>query len=52
MAKRQIGIAGIVALAVLGASAVLYAADLNDVVGVLPKFAIPMREVADRFQNM
>ena len=28
------------------------AADLNDVMGVLPKFAIPMREVGDRFQNM
>jgi hypothetical protein len=29
-----------------------FAADLNDVIGVLPKFAIPMREVGDRFQNM
>jgi hypothetical protein len=26
--------------------------DLKDVIGVLPKFAIPMREVGDRFQNM
>lgn len=26
--------------------------ELKDVVGVLPKFAIPMREVGDRFQNM
>ena len=26
--------------------------DVKDVVGVLPKFAIPMREVGDRFQNM
>jgi len=37
---------------VLAASAVPYAADLNDVIGVLPKLAIPMREVGDRFQNM
>ena len=28
------------------------APDLKDVIGVLPKFAIPMREVGDRFQNM
>lgn len=34
------------------ASTTLYAAELNDVIGVLPKFAIPMREVGDRFQNM
>lgn len=26
--------------------------DVKDVIGVLPKFAIPMREVGDRFQNM
>ena len=25
---------------------------VNDIQGVLPKFAIPMREVGDRFQNM
>lgn len=25
---------------------------VNDIRGVLPKFAIPMREVGDRFQNM
>ena len=25
---------------------------VNDIKGVLPKFAIPMREVGDRFQNM
>lgn len=35
----------------------LYAADdvqkqLDDIKGALPKFAIPMREVGDRFQNM
>lgn len=26
--------------------------ELKDVIGVLPKLAIPMREVGDRFQNM
>ncbi|HET7343961.1 MAG TPA: hypothetical protein VFL90_21030 [Methylomirabilota bacterium] len=26
--------------------------ELKDVINVLPKFAIPMREVGDRFQNM
>ncbi len=26
--------------------------DVKDVIAVLPKFAIPMREVGDRFQNM
>ena len=51
MLKRVIGV-GVVVGSVLASSAVLFAADLNDVVGVLPKFAIPMREVGDRFQNM
>jgi hypothetical protein len=43
---------------VLGLALQLFAADakkepeLKDVVSVLPKFAIPMREVGDRFQNM
>jgi hypothetical protein len=36
----------------LGSVVVPFAADLNDVINVLPKFAIPMREVGDRFQNM
>lgn len=52
MSKKRVGIGAVVALSVLGASAVPYAADLNDVISVLPKFAIPMREVGDRFQNM
>jgi hypothetical protein len=52
MSTRQIVIAVLVCLAVLGGTAPLDAADLNDVMGVLPKFAIPMREVGDRFQNM
>jgi hypothetical protein len=51
MLKHVIGV-GIVVVSLLASSAVLLAADLNDVVGVLPKFAIPMREVGDRFQNM
>ncbi|MCX5734943.1 MAG: hypothetical protein NTW68_11535 [candidate division NC10 bacterium] len=52
MSTRRIVIALLVSLAVVGGAAPLYAADLNDVIGVLPKFAIPMREVGDRFQNM
>ena len=38
--------------------AFLYAAEadpqkqIDDIKGVIPKFAIPMREVGDRFQNM
>jgi hypothetical protein len=42
----------IVVVALLGAGSAPFAADVNDVVNVLPKFAIPMREVGDRFQNM
>jgi hypothetical protein len=42
----------IAAVVVLGLATTLFAADLNDVISVLPKFAIPMREVGDRYQNM
>src|SRR5262250_1206713 len=42
----------IAATLVFGVAAGPLAADLNDVISVLPKFAIPMREVGDRFQNM
>ena len=42
----------ITVVAVLAAATAPFAADLNDVIGALPKFAIPMREVGDRFQNM
>jgi hypothetical protein len=47
----------IVCAAVLAMSTGLYAADdtqkqIDDIRGALPKFAIPMREVGDRFQNM
>ena len=51
MLKRVIGV-GVVVVSLLASSTVLFAAELNDVIGVLPKFAIPMREVGDRFQNM
>src|SRR5436305_3015203 len=56
---RQMARAGIVAALLsltLGASAQDGGKDLqkqiDDVRGALPKFAIPMREVGDRFQNM
>ena len=52
MSTRRMVVGLIVSLAVLGATASVYAAQLNDVIEVLPKFAIPMREVGDRFQNM
>jgi len=52
MLRRQILVFLLVSLVVGIASSTLYAAELNDVIGVLPKFAIPMREVGDRFQNM
>ncbi len=52
MSKRRMLVILLVSLAVGVVSTTLYAADLNDVIGVLPKFAIPMREVGDRFQNM
>lgn len=47
----------IVSLFVVGSTAVSFAADdmqkqLDAIKGVLPKFAIPMREVGARFQNM
>lgn len=49
---RRLAVIAVTVMALLGASTVLFAAELNDVIGVLPKFAIPMREVGDRFQNM
>ena len=52
MGTRRILVALCVSLAVVVGSTTLYAADLNDVIGALPKFAIPMREVGDRFQNI
>jgi cytochrome c556 len=52
MRKRLMAVALVALAALLGASAVAFAAELKDVLDVLPKFAIPMREVGDRFQNM
>ncbi len=52
MVKRLTVIAVIVSVASLCATAAPFAAELKDVIDVLPKFAIPMREVGDRFQNM
>lgn len=52
MATRRIITALLVGTMLIGGTATLYAAELNDVIGVLPKFAIPMREAGDRFQNM
>jgi len=47
----------IVSFLLLCGTSVLFAADdiqkqVDDIKGVLPKFAIPMREVGGRFQNM
>jgi hypothetical protein len=52
MGTRRILMVLCLCLAVIAGSGTLYAADLNDVIGALPKFAIPMREVGDRFQNI
>ena len=52
MFKKPICAIAIAAVVVLGLTASPFAADLNDVISVLPKFAIPMREVGDRYQNM
>jgi hypothetical protein len=58
MFKRGSLIVVIVGVILLSGSMVLYAAEadlqkqIDDVKGVIPKFAIPMREVGDRFQNM
>ena len=51
MYKKSVMLVAI-CVVVLGSAVVPFAADLNDVINVLPKFAIPMREVGDRFQNM
>jgi len=52
MVKKQIRTILITLVTVLVTATAPFAADLNDVIGALPKFAIPMREVGDRFQNM
>jgi hypothetical protein len=52
MRKRLMAVALVALATLLGAGSVAFAAELKDVIDVLPKFAIPMREVGDRFQNM
>lgn len=57
MFKKIIMISVIVGLFLLTGTAALYSADdvqkqIDEIKGVIPKFAIPMREVGDRFQNM
>ncbi len=57
MSKRILLICMIVAVGMLSGIAALSAQDalqsqIDAVKAVLPKFAIPMREVGDRFQNM
>jgi hypothetical protein len=57
MSKRVFLICVIVTVGVLSGFATLSAEDvlqpqIDAIVAVLPKFAIPMREVGDRFQNM
>jgi hypothetical protein len=52
MSTKLVAAILIAAALVFGVAAGPLAADLNDVIGVLPKFAIPMREVGDRYQNM
>jgi len=52
MRRRLMAVALVALATLLGASAAAFAAELKDVIDVLPKFAIPMREVGDRFQNM
>jgi hypothetical protein len=49
---RKSVVVALALVAVLALSAAPYAAELKDVVDALPKFAIPMREVGDRFQNI
>ncbi len=55
---RKIGLVVMMTLvAVMAVSISSYAADdiqkqIDDIKGALPKFAIPMREVGERFQNM
>ena len=58
MSKKNTLIVVMVGVILLSCTTVLYAAEadlqkqIDDIKGVIPKFAIPMREVSDRFQNM
>lgn len=57
MYRKSISVLIMVSICMFIGAASLYAADdmqkeIDSIKGVLPKFAIPMREVGDRFQNM
>ncbi len=58
MVKRATLIVVMVGIFLLSCGTFLYAAEadlqkqIDEIKGVIPKFAIPMREVGDRFQNM
>jgi hypothetical protein len=58
MFKRNALVIVMVGVMVLTCASFVYAAEadlqkqLDDIKGTIPKFAIPMREVGDRFQNM
>ncbi len=58
MFKRTTLVAVMVGVIFLSCAPFLYAAEadlqkqIDSIKGVIPKFAIPMREVGDRFQNM
>lgn len=56
MANKTITGIVVVTLLAFCATPILYAEDvqkqIDEIKGALPKFAIPMREVGDRFQNM
>jgi hypothetical protein len=52
---HSVGVAGLLTIAAVpmaSAEDVPIQAQIDQIKGVLPKFAIPMREVGDRFQNM
>lgn len=57
MLKKITGVLAITGLVVAGSSLCVSAAEdvqkqIDGIMGALPKFAVPMREVGDRFQNM
>ena len=58
MWKKCVRVLTVASLVVAGSSVVVSAAgedmqkQIDGIMGALPKFAVPMREVGDRFQNM
>jgi len=57
MLKKCLGVIAVTGLIVAGTSLCVSAAEdmqkqIDGIMGALPKFAVPMREVGDRFQNM